>query len=566
MALFICLFVFQQLNAEKRALIAAVGKYPANSGWQTIHSENDAVIIKSALLRQGFPKNHINILMNEKATKANVVSALEDLIKKTNAGDIVVFHFSGHGQQVTDISGDETDGLDETLVLYDTEQENKTGRMSASTHWIDDEINSYLKRLRKKAGPSGDVLFFIDACHSGTISRNADDAVYRGTDIVYRIPGYPRKDTGQVKQKYLVEAENSGNDPTCSPYVVISACLAGEENWEYYDSATKAYYGTLSFAISRLLSKNQNKTTYLTFFESIRAEFYALGNQEQTPQIEGDLSRYLFAGKTIDIPDHFTVNRIFRDGTVVVNGGELAGIKKGAELSFYPQMTVDKNKTNPVFTAKVIDASLLESIVKIPKTVKIDPASWVFVSKNTFNKEDEIETRANILRGAKTDNKSIALEIIPIDKNGVRQNPASKMKNGNIEFSYGDRFEVVITNRGNSPLYFQLINILPTNEIKIFSLPSSECYLKPGESMSGGSLKFRISVGAPLGVEALLVIGSDKILDLSAIEHKRPQEERGDESDFERFLNQLYSSEQSGSYTLKDVSIDSKFYTVVKSE
>ena len=42
------------VNAEKRALIVAIGKYPTQSGWASISSDNDVSLIKSSLQKQGF--------------------------------------------------------------------------------------------------------------------------------------------------------------------------------------------------------------------------------------------------------------------------------------------------------------------------------------------------------------------------------------------------------------------------------------------------------------------------------------------------------------------------------
>ena len=46
-------------------------------------------------------------------TKANIWAAMQWLIKGAQPGDALFFHFSGHGGQVKDISGDEADGMDE---------------------------------------------------------------------------------------------------------------------------------------------------------------------------------------------------------------------------------------------------------------------------------------------------------------------------------------------------------------------------------------------------------------------------------------------------------------------
>ncbi len=96
--LFVLVTYCSTINAEKYALIVAIGKYPTQSGWATISSDNDVPIIKSALLKQGFLQQNIATITNEQATKAGITNSFNNLIRKSQAGDIVVFHFSGHGQ------------------------------------------------------------------------------------------------------------------------------------------------------------------------------------------------------------------------------------------------------------------------------------------------------------------------------------------------------------------------------------------------------------------------------------------------------------------------------------
>lgn len=72
-------------------------------------------------------------------------------------GDSLVFHYSGHGSQQRNYSGDEADGYDETLCPLDFETQGMI---------VDDEINAALVRLI----PHGAKLHaLIDACHSGTV-------------------------------------------------------------------------------------------------------------------------------------------------------------------------------------------------------------------------------------------------------------------------------------------------------------------------------------------------------------------------------------------------------------
>ena len=93
---------------QRHALIVAIANYPKESGWNSIHSNNDLQILLPQFDRLGF---RINTLTDKHATKKNIIQALQHLIKQLKAGDDVCLHFSCHGQQMEDDNGDEADEL-----------------------------------------------------------------------------------------------------------------------------------------------------------------------------------------------------------------------------------------------------------------------------------------------------------------------------------------------------------------------------------------------------------------------------------------------------------------------
>src|SRR5678815_2534648 len=105
------------IGQTKRALIISIGNYSEQkTGWPPLSSKNDVPYIKTALEKQGFTKERIQVLSDEKATRAGISGALGSLIQNSEAGDIVVIHISSHGVQIEDDNGDETDGLDLSLI------------------------------------------------------------------------------------------------------------------------------------------------------------------------------------------------------------------------------------------------------------------------------------------------------------------------------------------------------------------------------------------------------------------------------------------------------------------
>jgi len=66
-------------------------------------------------------------LQDLKATKAAILKELDVLAAKAKKGDIVVIHFSCHGQQIRDQKTvaegkNEEDGYDEAVISYDVQK------------------------------------------------------------------------------------------------------------------------------------------------------------------------------------------------------------------------------------------------------------------------------------------------------------------------------------------------------------------------------------------------------------------------------------------------------------
>jgi len=63
----------------------------------------------------------VQVYTNENATRENFEQAITGWLKDVSKpGDTVFIYFSGHGQQIPDNNGDETDDIDEVLATYET--------------------------------------------------------------------------------------------------------------------------------------------------------------------------------------------------------------------------------------------------------------------------------------------------------------------------------------------------------------------------------------------------------------------------------------------------------------
>ncbi len=223
---------------NKYALLIGIGDYPEKSGWNKIHGDNDIPIIKDCLIKQGFESSNIATLINSDATKAAIFEKFDNILSKVSKGDLIYIHFSGHGQQVTDLNGDESDGWDEAWIPYDAKRDYSVGVYEGQYHLIDDELNQLFMKFRVKLGPSGKIVVVADACHSGGGSRglhdDEDEDYVRGTGYRFELPQVT------LNKKAKSEPEE---------WLFVAACKPNESNHEY-KSPSGTWYGTLSYVIS----------------------------------------------------------------------------------------------------------------------------------------------------------------------------------------------------------------------------------------------------------------------------------------------------------------------------
>lgn len=123
---------------------------------------NDVANIKKYLINvQGFNESEMLILMDDNRhhspTKRNIEDAFTRITQYSQAGDVVFIHYSGHGGRVRDVSGDEEDGFDSTLIPLDFK---RAGQI------IDDDI---LRDMVKPMRRGVNVTVLMDCCHSGTV-------------------------------------------------------------------------------------------------------------------------------------------------------------------------------------------------------------------------------------------------------------------------------------------------------------------------------------------------------------------------------------------------------------
>lgn len=94
------------------------------------------------------------LLINQKATKANILRNFQDLVNNLKENDTGIFHFSGHGTSITNDDLASDDGKDEVILSHDLQ------------FIRDDQIFSLLQQVPT----SCKMILIFDNCSSATMA------------------------------------------------------------------------------------------------------------------------------------------------------------------------------------------------------------------------------------------------------------------------------------------------------------------------------------------------------------------------------------------------------------
>jgi len=227
---------FVKPSGRRRALIIGINYTGTRAALRGC--VNDAKNMRNLLLRNNYPNDSSHIVMltdergtpgNYKPTRANIFKAMQWLVQGVSEGDVLFFHFSGHGAQVPDRTGHEADGLNETILPLDYQRQQIT----------DDELWGTLVYPL----PAGARLTaLMDCCHSGT-----------GLDLPFEYKMDTRRNTnrfGYANSSYPTNGqwiEDINPAHSQGDVVLFSGCEDGQTSADTYDQRQAGGAMTQSF-------------------------------------------------------------------------------------------------------------------------------------------------------------------------------------------------------------------------------------------------------------------------------------------------------------------------------
>jgi Caspase domain len=298
----------------------------AKGGFSRLEGPVDDVCMLRQLLitSYGFEAKNIHVVQDQNATHQGVLDAFKRyLIDEPAPGDICLFFYSGHGSQVKNTLGGETDQLDETLVPYDW------NRPIQKREDAKDIRDKEVFKLFREAAQKVTLTALFDSCHSGDIARGgvSEERAKTGdseTNFDFREPPPDEAQKGVSDDKYL---ENAG-------VLVISAARDFEEAKE--KEYNGQWHGNFTYSLIEVLrTPNAKNLSAARVFDKLVVQMKS-HKASHEPVMVGSVARRqktLF-GEPVDPERRPEVNveSIDSTGKIILQGGRALGFHQNAEF------------------------------------------------------------------------------------------------------------------------------------------------------------------------------------------------------------------------------------------
>jgi len=335
---------------------------------------NDMLAIKDFLAHRVAPSSlHMKVLMNEEATRMNIVEQFEQHLAQVGKDDTAFFYYSGHGAQepAHEVFWNiEPDQKNETLVCYDS-------RLPDGMDLADKELGTLIEIV---AEGGAHVVVIMDCCNSGSGTRNlADDPeaefwprqappsnLKRGLDsyILPRKTSFDRSAFISAEQPIRIpEARHVALTAAQSFQLAKETQLGGERRGVFTYSLLEVLQnmkGQLSYA--EIMQRVHTLVTHRTFMQN--PQLYA--------QQSADINLSFLGGNLIDKGEYFILMYTKEKGWFI-NGGAVHGLvgpqnsDSTTELAVFDEEveTRDMDPDSKIATAGIRELNTADSLVAL---------------------------------------------------------------------------------------------------------------------------------------------------------------------------------------------------------
>lgn len=335
--------VLAQNTPRKLALLVGINQYSGTIG--ALKGCVTDVQLQQELLihRFGFNPQDILTLTDQQATRKGILTAFEEhLINQAKPGDVVVFHFSGHGSRVIDPDRDQPDGLNSTLVPIDS----KLPEAYSITGGVVSDIMGRTLFLLMSALKTENVTVVLDSCHSGggtrgnlrVRSRSGGEGLKPSSVEL----NYQKQWLGRLNlspEKFIELSKKS-----VAKGVVIAS--AKRDQWAADMNFSDFHAGAFTYALTQYLWQQTNNQSINNAIVNVGRSTAALAYQQgnyQNPQVESNLTQ-----ENTNTPIYFTPQQAISAEAVIT---KVENNQVQLWLGGLDSQTLEAFKKGAIFTA-----------------------------------------------------------------------------------------------------------------------------------------------------------------------------------------------------------------------
>ncbi|MCJ1328908.1 hypothetical protein MMC10_005585 [Thelotrema lepadinum] len=306
-------------------------------------------------------------------TYENVTASLKKVLDRSESGDLVYIHYSGHGARK--VGGEEHGSVtgNLALVLYDDRHGSRYlyGSLLASA-------------LHKMAIKGLVVTMVFDCCFSGSAMRNGDTCV-RTTQYDPAIEAaYPPEESDLRLDDSAWSTRDGHHLPSWlvnpSGYTILAAC-GPHEVAEELASPEQEKRGALSYFLFQALvslRRNALDVNYSFLYQHILTKFHIAWPQ-QTPMHYGNKHFGFFGNVMVESEPKYTPIFKAKDGQLCLRAGHVHGVNLGDQYAVYPFDSPEdlpglKSTTGEMFTVDSVEC-LKSNLKSVKRTAVLSYAN-----------------------------------------------------------------------------------------------------------------------------------------------------------------------------------------------
>ncbi|MCD9186029.1 MAG: caspase family protein [Pyrinomonadaceae bacterium] len=346
---------------KKRALLIGINEYKYYREYPLDGCINDVEIIASVLREKfGFSEDEITLLKDKEATRDRIVEEMRRILETCEPDAPVVLHFSGHGTRRIARETTKPDGLEETIVPYDSPTDIATHR-----DIYDSDLRDWIALLAKI---TKNICFFCDSCYAGSIVRGEK---IRGVETDSLLSSAEvKKAASKMSAENLFPRSSVNWLELSESYVLLAGCKKDEFAREYtvIEGDKKTPFGAFTYFLAGELRNAPENATYQDVFEQVCIKM-GLRTTSQHPQIEGRNERQLFTGIQTETLQYISIKERTGDEVILLAGAS-HGITIGSQWGVFEPEAIRQLKPKKIGTVKISQIDVVTSRAKIIKESK----------------------------------------------------------------------------------------------------------------------------------------------------------------------------------------------------